>query len=210
MTKQAQAVRGIRTGGRSARVRAAVLAATIEEFVGSGYVELSIEGIAARAGVNKTTIYRRWADREALLVDALSDWSDSTVSAPDTGSIEHDLVALTDSVVDLLNSDLGRAVVGTVAAARDRNPELVDATMRFLAARGELVTPLVLRGIARGELPVDTDVAALLATLRAPLYYRIITTGEQLDETHAGESVAVALAAVRAGLLRTPDAGQST
>ncbi|MDV3128607.1 TetR/AcrR family transcriptional regulator [Mycobacterium sp. 21AC1] len=205
MSRQIQAVRGIRPGGRSARVRAAVLAAAIDELMDTGYAELTMEAVAARAEVNKTTIYRRWPDRDSLLVEALSEWSDTTVAAPDTGTIETDLGVLTDSIVDLLNSPIGRAVLAMVLAARGRNAELLEVLARFFEDREEIAAPLVERAVSRGELPASTDPAGLLATVRAPLFYRIITTGGQLTQRHAREAVELALAAARAGSLIAPD-----
>ena len=69
-----QVVQGVRTGGRSARVREAILAATFSELIDSGYAALSVEAVASRAGVNKTTIYRRWPTLDDLLVDALTTY----------------------------------------------------------------------------------------------------------------------------------------
>jgi AcrR family transcriptional regulator len=205
LSSNAQAVRGIRTGGRSARVRAAILAATLDELIDTGYAALTIDNIAMRAGVNRTTIYRRWNNREELVIDALADWVGRDIPIPDTGSVEGDLRALAVAVSDLLNSPLGRAVLGTVVATRNRIPELVDATIRFFDERHHRAAPIVERAIARGELPRDTDTIELFTALRAPLYYRVVTTGEQLDDTVVERAVDVVLSAARAGALSRRD-----
>ena len=89
-----QVVQGVRTGGRSARVREAILTAAFGELIDNGYAALSMEAVASRAGVNKTTIYRRWPTLDDLLVDALMEWSHDAFPDHNTGSIETDLLAL--------------------------------------------------------------------------------------------------------------------
>src|SRR5260221_10727285 len=81
-----------RTGGRSARVVNEVLAATLEVFAEHGYAGMSVEAVAARAGVNKTTIYRRWPAKVDLLGAALVSLRDEDPEPPDTGSLRSDLL----------------------------------------------------------------------------------------------------------------------
>ena len=83
-----------RPGGRSARVRAAALEATLAELAESGYPELTLARVASRAGVNKTTLYRRWGTREALVLDAMLELAGEGVKIPDTGSLHGDLLAI--------------------------------------------------------------------------------------------------------------------
>ena len=85
-----------RPGGRSARVRAAVLRATLDELAAVGYGNLSFESVAHRAGVHKTTLYRHWPGREALVREALLARSEVTVPIPDTGSLGADLIAFAE------------------------------------------------------------------------------------------------------------------
>ena len=98
-----QVVQGVRTGGRSARVRQAILAAALHELIDNGYAALSVEAVASRAEVNKTTIYRRWPTLDDLLVDALTTWSQDAIPGADTGSIETDLLTLGRELADQLN-----------------------------------------------------------------------------------------------------------
>src|SRR3954464_11362465 len=81
-----------RTGGRSARVVAEVLSATLEVFAEQGYAGFSVEAVALRAGVNKTTIYRRWPAKSDLLGAALFALRDEDPEPPDTGALREDLV----------------------------------------------------------------------------------------------------------------------
>jgi AcrR family transcriptional regulator len=196
-----QVVQGVRTGGRSARVREAILDAALSELIGGGYAALSVEAVAARAGVNKTTIYRRWPTLDDLLVDALMEWSHDALPAMDTGSVETDLLALGGQLADVLNAGVGRQVVALVLTAGLRSAQLRETTRRYFDHQALRAIPIVNQAIDRGELPADTDANALLTTFRAPLFYRLVTTGDPIDEELITQAARVTLTAARAGLL---------
>jgi AcrR family transcriptional regulator len=195
-----QVVSGVRTGGRSARVREAILAATLDELVTNGYVGLSVDAVAARAGVNKTTVYRRWPTLDDLLMDALTEWS-LDIPIPGTGSIETDLLALGAELADLLNGGVGRQIAAVVLTAGLRSAPLGEATRRYFDQQAVRAIPTVNQAIARGELPPDTDPNAFLTTFRAPLFYRMVTTGDPIDDALVAHSARVTMVAARAGLL---------
>ncbi|MBV8348715.1 MAG: TetR/AcrR family transcriptional regulator [Mycolicibacterium sp.] len=196
-----QVVQGVRTGGRSARVREAVLSAVLNELNVNGYATLSVEAVASRAGVNKTTIYRRWPTLDDLLVDALTTWSQDAIPGADTGSIETDLLTLGRELADQLNGGVGRQIVAVVLTAGLRSARLREATRRYFDQQAVRATPVVARAIARGELPANTDTNVLLTTFRAPLFYRMVTTGDPIDDGLIAQTTRVTLAAARAGLL---------
>jgi AcrR family transcriptional regulator len=196
-----QVVQGVRTGGRSARVREAVLSAVLQELNVNGYAALSVEAVASRAGVNKTTIYRRWPTLDDLLVDALTTWSEDAIPGSDTGSIETDLLALGRTLADQLNGGVGRQIAAVVLTAGLRSPQLREATRRYFDQQAVRATPVVTQAIERGELPANTDTNTLLTTFRAPLFYRMVTTGDPIDEDLITHAARVTLAAAHAGLL---------
>jgi AcrR family transcriptional regulator len=198
-----QVTKGVRTGGRSARVREAILGAAIDELTNSGYAAMNVEAVAARAGVNKTTIYRRWPTLDDLLVDALMAWSREALPVPDTGSIETDLIALGTELADVLNGGVGRQIVAMVLTAGLRSAELGEATRRYFDYQALRAVPTITRAVDRGELPAGCDANAVLATFRAPLFYRMVTTGDPIDEDSITLATRVALTAARAGLLST-------
>jgi AcrR family transcriptional regulator len=196
-----QVVQGVRTGGRSARVREAVLSAVLHELDVNGYAGLSVEAVASRAGVNKTTIYRRWPTLDDLLVDALTEWSHDAIPGHDTGNIETDLLTLGRELADQLNGGIGRQIVAVVLTAGLRSAQLGEATRRYFDQQAVRAEPIVAQAIDRGELPANTDANALLTTFRAPLFYRMVTTGDLIDDALIAQATRVALAAARAGLL---------
>ena len=125
-----------RPGGRTARVTAAVRAATVGALTEHGWNGLTVEDVAARAGVNKTTIYRRWGDREALVADVLLTASDQQIPLPDTGSLRGDLVAFARQVRDAIAAPANRALLSTLAAGR-RAPLLGPRTVRVRSEAGK-------------------------------------------------------------------------
>jgi AcrR family transcriptional regulator len=160
-----------------------VLDATIETIVDGGYAGLTIDDVAHRAGVHKTTVYRRWATREALALDALLARSATQVVVPDTGTLRADLVALLRAVAANITSREGRALVTALLLETRGAPGFEALRQEFWSTRFELVTAVVERAIARGELDATADPALLVELAIAPLYLRVLVTGEELDDT---------------------------
>jgi AcrR family transcriptional regulator len=189
----------VRPGGRTARVRAAVLEAALAELGQHGYAGLSIEQVAERARVNKTTIYRRWQTKDALLGDALACAVNTAVPVPDTGAAGTDLRQFARSIVDILTSDAGRAVASALFSDAARTPQVARIKRDLFAERHKVAAPIAERAIRRGELPPGTDARELIGLTVAPLYYRLLVTGEPIDYAVADRAAAAALAAARAG-----------
>ncbi|WP_406316758.1 TetR/AcrR family transcriptional regulator [Streptosporangium sp. NBC_01639] len=190
--------------GRGEKVRAAVHAATLAELVDRGYAALTVDNVAQRAGVHKTTVYRRWKDRESLVVDALADRAAMDVPIPDTGAVETDLHALACSLVRMMTGSIGQAMLAAMFSGAAHVPEIADARRHIFDDRFRRAEPVVTRAVERGELPGGTDPAELLRALAAPIYFRLLITAEPVDEVAAGQAVRIALAAARAGAFRPP------
>ena len=159
---------------RGEAVSHAVLSATLEELGVSGVEGLSIERVAARAEVNKTSIYRRWATREELIVAALEHATAGVVSIPpDTGSLRGDLLALLKRVGELLTHPTSRAILGAGAS------EHADARIHMLA-RERLASQAILpaqtlmeRARARGEWRADVKGELLIFALVGAVMHRV-------------------------------------
>ena len=160
---------GKRRGGRSARVVQSVLATTLEELGLHGYGGLRIEEIARRAGVNKTTIYRRWPNRNALVEAALRSLSEST-ETPDTGTLRGDLLADYQRTLEWLLSPLGKGLArmrqGEWANGSDV-AEILNAMRNRSRARR---LSILERGLARGELPAGTDLHLVVQVLHGAVF----------------------------------------
>lgn len=190
-----------RVVGRGPKVRSAVLAATLAELRDKGYAALTVDGVAQRAGVHKTTVYRRWKDREALVVDALAEHFAADIPTPDTGSIESDLRLLARALVDSMTGPIGTAVQVAMHSDAGRLPEIAEARRQIFADRFRRAEPVVSRAVERGELPPGTDPVLVLSTLAAPIHFRLLVSGEPVDQTVADRAAGVTLAAARAGVL---------
>jgi AcrR family transcriptional regulator len=195
----ATAAPATRPGGRSARVRAAVLDATLVEVAEGGVGRLSIEAVAARAGVHKTTVYRRWPTREVLLVEALLARSAAHVPVPDTGSIRGDLRALAHAIVANITSPTGSGVARALVDETAHTPAIRDAALAFWRTRFDLVGVVIARAKQRGELPKRTDADFLIEQIIGPLYLRLLVTHGRLDNAYANQVVDFALAGATAG-----------
>jgi AcrR family transcriptional regulator len=191
-----------RPPGRGPRLRSAVLAATLEELIAVGFSALTMDNVASRAGVHKTSVYRNWRDRATLVAEALTENVAGGVPIPETGSVETDLREYARSLIAWLTSPLGRAVLAaTMSDAARAQPEVADVERRFYIDRLRRAEPIVTRGIERGELPSDTDASAVIKTVLAPIYLRLLITAEPVDDRTADQAARVALAAARAGVL---------
>jgi AcrR family transcriptional regulator len=171
-----------RPGGRSARVRAAVIDALLAELAERGVGSTSMEAVARRAGVNKTTLYRRWGSKEELILDALLELGERRVPIPDTGSLHDDLLTVAREIVASLSTPEADAVVRAAAAEPGQDSKLVAATRQFWAVRFSLLATIVTRAIERGELPEGTDPKPLVEGLLGGIYLRVLVTREPLDD----------------------------
>jgi AcrR family transcriptional regulator len=189
-----------RPGGRTARIRTAVLDATVAELVDRGFAGLTVEAVSFRAGVNKTTIYRRWGSREGLIVDAVETFAATQVDLPDTGTIEEDLRLWARSVLKTLTGPVSGALVRAVFSAAGDSPEVRELRHRFWLIRAALVRPLIEKAIRRGQLPAGTDADEVIRHVGAPLYYRLLVLAEPLSGTAADLAAAVATIAAKAGV----------
>ncbi|RKT16329.1 TetR family transcriptional regulator [Streptomyces sp. 1114.5] len=189
-----------RPGGRSARVRANVVAATLAEVTEKGYDRLTVEAVATRSGVHKATLYRRWSGVDGLIADALTASADQPWPLPDTGDLQQDLRRITQEVFDVFTDpDLGLTPIALISAAQ-RSDIGAAALRAFFSARHRQAAEVAERAAARGELPTGTDGAEVVRAATAPLYYRLFVSGEPLDARTAERAADAATLAARAGL----------
>lgn len=180
-----------RPGGRAARVRADVLHAAAELLTEVGYDQMNVEEVAARAGVHKTTVYRRWPTKAALTADATSIHSADAVPIPDTGTVVGDLQLLAREVVANIGSEGGSRRSRSIVAAAATSDELADAMHEFWADRLALSAQVVERAIQRGELPASTDANLVVETVVGPIWLRLLLTGEPISDDLADRIVAL-------------------
>ncbi|MGW4766470.1 TetR/AcrR family transcriptional regulator [Nocardia sp. NPDC004278] len=190
-----------RPGGRSARVRDAVRQATLAELTLRGYPGLTVDNVAQRSGVHKTTVYRRWGSPEGLIADALELAENEPWPIPDTGSLDDDLRAITDLVrTGFADPDAGPVASAFIAAAV-QNSTAAEALRHFYAVRHTQSAEVVRRAIARGNLPDTVDAEEVIRFAVAPIYYRLFITHEPVTTQDTLRAADAALAAARAGAI---------
>jgi AcrR family transcriptional regulator len=176
------------------------LAAAWGELASVGYDQLTLDAVARRAGVHKTTVYRRWGNREHLVADALLTVTRGRIHVPDTGGVDEDLRVLARSVVDTLTTPEGAGTVRAMVAGAQQSEAVRGIVTEFWAERSRQAGEIVVRAVARGEFPADTSPAEVIRHLGAPLYHQLLVTLEPLDHEGADRAAAAAAAAARAGV----------
>jgi AcrR family transcriptional regulator len=185
-----QPVTGARPGGRSARVRAAVQAATLDELAAVGYADLTIEAVAERAGVHRTTIYRRWPNKRSLVLAALLDQTGDQVPIPDTADLHSDLRLLGQAIDSYLSRPQVHTLLATMVADRPGSSGLSDVRAELWADRLRHAQAVPRRAVERGELAADTDPAAVIDMLAGPVYLRRFIQGRPMSATEIDELAA--------------------
>lgn len=190
-----------RPGGRTARVRAQVLRAAGDLLVERGFDRLDLTEVAQRAQVGKTTVYRRWGSVTGLVGDLLRDMAEHSLPRAATGSLRGDLRANAQLVSRTLADPRQGRLFRAVIAASLCDTRAAEALRGFYRVRVQEWSGCVQDAIDRGELPPDTDCAAVVRAVSAPLYYRMLTTDLPLDLAAAHQAADTAWAAARSGVL---------
>lgn len=168
---------------RSPEVDRAIRRATLDLLAEESFDGLTMEAVAGRAGCGKATIYRRWASKSALVIDAVAGCRDVADGPPDTGSARCDLLAYVQAFLAYLRtSDAGR-VMPALVAELSRNPELARAFRSgFISPRRARVIETLRRGVERGEVRPDVDADLVADALVAVLQHRFLVTGMAIDD----------------------------
>lgn len=200
MSAESAAPGTVRPGGRTAQVRAAVLRAAGDTLAEEGFARLELAEVARRAGVGRTTVYRRWGTVTGLVADLLTDMAEQSLPRTETGSLLDDLKANARLVQRTLSDPRQGALFRAVIAAAVCDARTAEALHRFYATRVAEWAPCVETAVSRGELPAGTDAHEVVRAVSAPLYYRLLAGGGPLDEAAADRAAEAAAAAARAGV----------
>ncbi len=192
-----------RLGGRSTRVRQAVLAATLELLRECGYEGMTTKDIAARAGVNEASLFRRWGTKAAIVAEALQDYSALETPTPDTGSLQGDLLELLRGIIARIRTPLGQ-VLSQIVVGPNSQPELEEVRHAYWSDRLSRAAAIVQRAQARGELSEEIDADFLVEAAIGPLLARSQATNRPLDD-HLPEQIVALLLYGLAGNNRRTD-----
>jgi AcrR family transcriptional regulator len=174
---------------------AQILDTTLGLLEERGYADLTVDEVAERTKVAKTTIYRRWPSKGALVAAAVATRVTPFVP-PDTGSLEGDLLAVAARAHSILSGDLGRIFAGLIGDSQ-LDPELLEILLTTTRQRRQVYEAVVKRGIERGEMSPQVDVELLVDLLVGPLWNRLLITRAPLRESLPREIVQMILNGVR-------------
>ncbi|MFM9607745.1 TetR/AcrR family transcriptional regulator [Streptomyces niveiscabiei] len=167
--------------GRSEQARLAVLEVADDLLAEKGFAGVTMEGIAARAGVAKQTIYRWWKSKTDVLMDAFLQDATEDLTAPDSGDIALDLRAYLRRLAWFLSESDSGAVFKALIAQAQHDPAFAqDFRSRYLDGQRRRDRLPLERAVDRGQLPADLDMAAETDQLVGPLYYRVLVTDEPI------------------------------
>lgn len=173
-------VRQKRPGGRTAEVTRRINQAVLELLVEGGVDACTFQNVAARAGIERSTLYRRCPDRWATIIDAIIDFAERETAPHDTGSFRGDLRATLANLAKALNGPLGPTLVAVAAALQGGAAPGQGA--RFWASRVERLEPMFESAIARGEIPSTADPEEIFSMAAGPLYFRRFIASKPISD----------------------------
>ncbi len=165
---------------RSEEARSAILRSTLQLLGKNGFSDLTIEAVSAHAGVGKTTVYRWWPSKAALIADAFASSTTQKLHFPDTGSLRTDMSQQMRQLVRVFRSRRGRIVSAILAAGQTDREVIAAFRERFLKPRRREAYATLRRGIVRGELRKNMDLDLLLDSLYGPIYMRFLIRHDTL------------------------------
>jgi AcrR family transcriptional regulator len=195
------------TDPRVVRSRERVLTATLDLLTEAGLGGLTFDEVTKRSGVAKTTIYRHWPHRNALIIDACLRMTDGDDEPPDTGSLEGDVKAILMNLAELLVTARWSSILPSIVDAAERDPEIAEVHSRLQLRHAAPLRAALERAARRGEIPPEVDLSAIAAALRGPLYFRRWFSRDPIDESFVNLIVQSVLAGVRRGPPEPSDHG---
>jgi TetR/AcrR family transcriptional regulator of autoinduction and epiphytic fitness len=196
----------VRPDPRVERSRLVILEAAVEELADVGYGGVTIESVAARAGVGKSTIYRHWRDKLALIADAFETFHEQMVPDLSDRTAREAVELLVSHVAEVVvDSTFSRCIPALIEGA-ERDPRVREFHHRYSVERRQALVDLIARGVDDGEFLPGLDPELATVALLGALFYRRLMTGQPFDPTRAGALVELVLGRPARGSIRT-DAG---
>lgn len=180
-SKKSEHVPSSNLNRRVERSRHTVLTTAFELLSEGGVASFTVDEVVRRSGVAKTTIYRHWPTREALVIDACSRMI-AEQETPDTGSLEGDVTTILVGIAHLLPTANWSFVLPSIVDTAERNPEFAEIHSRIQRGHAAPLREVLQRAVGRGELSAHADVSTIVAALLGPLFYRRWFSREPIDD----------------------------
>jgi TetR/AcrR family transcriptional regulator, regulator of autoinduction and epiphytic fitness len=182
---------------RVERSRMVILRAAVDELAETGYGSFTIESVAARAGVGKSTIYRHWRDKLELIADAFETFHEQMVPSLEIAHVRESIELLVRHVAEVVVDSIFTRCIPALIEGAERDPRVRAFHHRYQAQRRQALIDLIELGVASGELRADLDPELATLALLGPIFYRRLMSGEPFDPARAGELVDTVLGSQR-------------
>lgn len=167
---------------RNAATEKAILTASYDLLLETGFSAVTVEKIAERAKVSKATIYKWWPNKAAVVMDGFLSAAMSRLPVPDTGSVIEDIVIQVTNLARFLTSREGKVINELIAEGQFDSKLAEEYRLRYFNPRRLDSRHILERGVQRGELKQDVELEICIDLIYGPLFYRLLVTGEKLDE----------------------------
>jgi TetR/AcrR family transcriptional regulator of autoinduction and epiphytic fitness len=178
---------------RVERSRVVVRQAALDELGEVGYGAFTIESVAARAGVARSTIYRHWSDKLDLIADAFETFHEQMVPTVDTGAARERVERLVRHVAEVVVDSTFSVCIPALIEGAERDARVRAFHHRYSAERRHTLVAAISQGVAAGQFPASVDPELAAAALLGAIFYRRLMTGEPFDPHHAGGLVTTVL-----------------
>lgn len=183
---------------RNSEAEASILAASYDLLLESGFGAVTVEKIAERAKVSKATIYKWWPNKAAVVMDGYLSAASARLPVPDTGSVMDDIMIHATNLANFLCSREGKIITELIGEGQF-DAGLAEAyRARFFAPRRQEARQLLERGVTRGQLKADLDIGITIDLLYGPIFYRLLITGDELDEAFVKYLITSAFEGIKA------------
>ncbi len=174
---------------RSEKTQKAILTAAYKLLMSEGFQSVTVESIAKEALVSKATIYKWWPNKAAVVVDSFFSEVQERMKKPDTGSVKEDLIIQLTNLNNFFKTDKGRVITELIAQGQFDTEVASAYRTRYFIPRRVIAIEILERGIKRGEVKKDLDMELCVDIIFAPLFYRMLITGSEMNHQHIKDVV---------------------
>jgi TetR/AcrR family transcriptional regulator of autoinduction and epiphytic fitness len=178
---------------RIERSRQVILRAALSELGEAGYGAFTIESVAARAAVAKSTIYRHWSDKISLIADAFEAAHEHAAPSVEGLTSREGLQCLLGHVAEVVVDSVFSSCIPALIEGAERDPRLREFRHRYSALRRQSLAALIARGVAEGEFRAAVDPELAAQALLGPIFYQRLMTSEPLDPSRVGDLIDLVL-----------------
>ncbi|MBT2573115.1 TetR/AcrR family transcriptional regulator [Bacillus sp. ISL-51] len=176
----------------------AILSAAYDLLLENGFDAVTVDKIAERAQVSKATIYKWWSNKAAVVMDSFLSTAADRLPVPDTGSAVNDILTHATNLARFLTSREGNVITELIGAGQLDAKLAEEYRTRFFQPRRLQAKDLLVKGIQKGELRENLDIGVSIDLIYGPIFYRLLVTGDEVDDSYVHDLVMNAFRGVQA------------